>query len=58
MRPPAPGSVPKLGLVETHTAHCTAPSGHEAWGWVEYSRELNPEEVEEYELEFVVRWME
>lgn len=51
MRPPGPGALPRRGLTETKGGHFTAPSGHFAWGWAEYDRELTDEETEEYELE-------
>jgi len=53
MRPPGPGAVPRRGLLSTNGTHTTMPTGHFAWGTADYDRELNPEEVYEYELEFV-----
>ena len=53
MRPPGPGSVPRKGLVGSEGQHTTTPTGHFAWGTVDYNRELNQEEVDAYELEFV-----
>ena len=51
MRPPGPGALPGRGMVKAKGEHFTAPSGHFAWGWAEYSRELTDEEREDYELE-------
>jgi hypothetical protein len=53
MRPPGPGAIPRKGLVSTNGQHLTTPTGHFAWGVADYNRELNQEEVDAYELEFV-----
>ena len=53
MRPPGPGAVPRKGLVSTEGQHTTTPTGRFAWGVADYNRELNQEEVDDYELEFV-----
>ena len=51
MRPPGPGALPGRGLVRARGDHFYAPSGHFAWGWAEYGRELTDEEIADYELE-------
>ena len=51
MRPPGPGALPGRGLTGTKGEHFKAPSGHFAWGWAEYDRELTDEEIADYELE-------
>ena len=51
MRPPGPGALPGRGLVRAKGEHFKTPSGHFAWGWAEYDRELTDEEREDYELE-------
>ena len=53
MRPPAADAVPKKGLLKTVGRHAKTPNGHFIWGTADYNRELNPEEIEEYELEFM-----
>jgi hypothetical protein len=53
MRPPGPGAIPRKGLVSTNGQHLTTPTGHFAWGVADYNRELNPEEVDGYELEYI-----
>ena len=51
MRPPGPGALPGRGLVRTKGEHFHAQSGHFAWGWAEYDRDLTDEEIADYELE-------
>lgn len=51
MRPPEPGAVPRDGLHRVCMAEMTAPSGHHAWGWAEYTRVLRPDEAKHYDLE-------
>jgi len=51
MRPAGPGAVPRDGWVDTSFDEFTAPSGHHAWGWVEYDRRLTDKEINDYELE-------
>lgn len=51
LRPPAPGAMPKEGLIEIGFDEGQAPSGHHTWGWAEYNRELTVEEVSHYDLE-------
>ena len=51
MRPAGPGAVPRVGWSDTHNDECVAPSGHHAWGWVDYNRKLTDEEIRNYELE-------
>jgi hypothetical protein len=55
MRPPGPGAVPRKGLVSVSEPgnHVTTPTGRFAWGTADYDRELNPEEVVGYELEYI-----
>lgn len=52
-RPPAPGAVPKRGLVDMYEYEYRlyVPAiGRKAWGSVVYDRELTQEEIEDYEL--------
>lgn len=51
LRPPGPGAVPRDGLKDCGYTEHTTPSGHHAWGWAEYSRELTPEELHHYDME-------
>ena len=51
MRPPGPGAVPREGWIDTSFDELTTPSGHHAWGWVEYNRKLTQKEIDDYELE-------
>jgi hypothetical protein len=51
MRPPQPGAIPRNGLQGIHDGEFVTPSGHHAWGWVEYNRQLTDEEISGYELE-------
>ena len=53
MRPPAPGAIPRDGLLEVGDDCEKAPSGHRAWGWAEYNRVLSEKEKEEYDLECI-----
>lgn len=53
MRPPGPGAVPNDGLRQVGFVSGTAPSGHHAWGFVYYTRELTDEEMDHYDLEYV-----
>ena len=53
MRPPQPGAIPRQGILEVCARTGIAPSGHHAWGWVEYDRELTEEEVKHYDLEYI-----
>lgn len=53
MRPPAPGAVPRAGLVETKCIEGITPKGHHAWGWTSYDHELTPEDIRHYELEYL-----
>lgn len=53
MRPPAPGAMPREGLVEMKDIEGHAPSGHHAWGWIEYDRFLTDQEIRDYELEYI-----
>ena len=54
MRPPAPGTVPREGLLEAADRE-SWQNGKHYWGSVTYNRELTKEEVEHYELEFQKR---
>ncbi len=56
MRPPMPGAMPREGLLECKEIRGTAPSGHHAWGWADYDRQLSPEEIQNYELEYVMSY--
>ena len=52
-RPPAPGSIPREGLYEVNVyPHPTYDSmdGHMIYGYVNYTRKLTKEEIEQYEL--------
>lgn len=53
MRPVSIGTYPKNGAEEIvnfdHRQFCPEIN-HEAWGYIEYSRELSEEEVADYEL--------
>lgn len=51
MRPPTPGAIPVLGLVNLHDEEGTSPSGHHTCGWAEYNRKLSDQEVYNWELE-------
>lgn len=53
MRPPESGAVPRDGLLWCGFDEFTAPSGHHAWGWAEYSRYLTDEEVRHYDMEYI-----
>ena len=53
MRPPAPGAMPRDGLLEAKETEGTAPSGHHAWGWAEYNRLLSEKEKMDYDLEYI-----
>lgn len=53
MRPPMPGAIPRQGLLEVKAINGICPSGHSAWGWAEYDRELTDEEIKHYELEYL-----
>lgn len=53
LRPPAPGAVPREGLVECKAIEGYTPKGHHAWGWVEYDRYLTEDEIKHYDLEYV-----
>lgn len=52
-REPGPGAIPREGLLECGYTRGTAPSGHHAWGWVDYNRQLTDKEIHDYELEYV-----
>lgn len=52
-RPPAPGAVPKLGLIRTfeYESRLYVESiGRRAYGSVVYNRELTEAEIDDYEL--------
>lgn len=52
-RPVMPGSFPKEGAQEIHNfdSRTFIPEiGREAWGYIEYSRTLTPQEAASYEL--------
>lgn len=51
MRPPTPGAIPVLGLMNLHDGEGVSPSGHHTWGWAEYNRKLSDQEVKNWELE-------
>ena len=52
-RPLEPGCCPRAGVQDVHNfdkkTFCKE-IGCEAWGYIDYNRELTPEEVEDYEL--------
>ena len=52
-RPVAPGTFPKRGAVSIENfgsrVFCVE-IGREAWGWIEYDRELDPALANDYEL--------
>ena len=54
MRPPAPGAIPTDGLREAHQARGVAPSGHQALGYCDYTRELTELETDAYEMEYLL----
>jgi hypothetical protein len=54
--PPVPTTVPMRGLLRVHTVRFFTPTEKMAYGWADYNRELNPEEVEEYKLEMLGQW--
>ena len=50
-RPPVPGSIPKAGLHQiADFDYPQSFNGIGCWGWAEYTRELTPEEIANYEL--------
>lgn len=52
MRPPAPGAIPREGLIEAIPFEsAVSGSGHRIWGKATYSRELTQKEIDDYELE-------
>ena len=55
MRPPGPGAVPREGWIDTSFDELTTPSGHHAWGWVEYNRKLTQKEIDDYEFGGIAR---
>lgn len=53
MRPVGPGTFPKEGALEIHNYDSRTyveEISREAWGYIEYNRELNEKEQEDYEL--------
>lgn len=51
-RPPAPGSIPRAGLIEVSDERMWC-DGKLCWGWVQYNRELSENEIKDYELIYV-----
>lgn len=51
LRPPGPGAVPRDGLLSCNSIEGITPSGHHAWGTVDYNRRLTPKEIAHYDLE-------
>ena len=51
MRPPTPGAVPRVGLVECDFKEGTTPGGHHFWGTVVYNRKLDDQAIQHYDLE-------
>lgn len=52
-RPAAPGTFPKDGVLEVHNFNSrtyVSQIGREAWGYIEYGRELTEREARRYEL--------
>lgn len=52
-REPGPGAVPRDGLLCCGYTRDITPDGRLSWGWVDYNRELSPDEVSKYELEYI-----
>ena len=52
-RPPAPGAIPRAGLLACGDQIGHAPSGRHMWGWAEYRRKLTEEELHEWEMEYM-----
>lgn len=53
MRPVSPGSYPRDGVTNIHNfddRHLVKEINSEAWGYIEYDRELTEKEVADYEL--------
>ena len=52
MRPPGPGAIPRgAALTNAYETRQYIPEiDRMAWGWVEYTRELTPAEIADYEL--------
>lgn len=51
LHPPGPGAMPKGDLAYCITKEGETPEGHHFWGTVVYTRELTPEEIDQYDLE-------
>ena len=51
MRPPAPGALPKEGLIHVSYLQGKTASGHYYWGSAEYNRRLTEEELKQYDME-------
>lgn len=52
-RPVAPGTFPKDGVTNIHNYDerlYVAEIDHEAWGYLDYDRELTEKEIRDYEL--------
>ena len=51
MRPPMPGAIPRDGLDRVYSFDTRKSiNGVDAWGFVEYTRELTEKEIVDYEL--------
>lgn len=50
-RPPAPGALPRLGLLWVYDGEINTASGH-CWGKAAYDRPLTKDEMEHYSMEF------
>ena len=51
MRPPMPGALPRCGLYATMEQEGYTPSGRHYWGIAIYNRQLDQDELEQYEME-------
>ena len=51
-RPPMPGTIPRgcINIMDFGIKKYVQEIDREAWGWVEYERELTDKEISEYEL--------
>lgn len=53
LRPVGPGTYPKSGATDIHNYNdkiYVKDAGQQVWGYIEYNRELTPEELRSYEL--------
>ena len=54
LRPPMPGTIPRgcIDIMDFGKKKFVPEIGREAWGYVEYERELTEQEINDYELEY------